>query len=596
MIGQTVTLGWWAHTIRDHGGVLFVDLRDRYGITQIKADPATTDASLLQTINAIKDEYVIKVTGEVAARPEWTINSDLATGEIEVIPTSVEILSASKPLPFQISQENAVGEEIRMEHRYLDLRRERMKDNIMARSTLTMATFEFFRDEGFVYVETPSLIKNTPEWAREYIVPDRRRSWSGYVLPQSPQQLKQMLMVAGYDRYVQLARCFRDEDLRGDRQPEFTQIDLEMSFVEQEDVLQLMERYYRHLFAFYPHKMIQNDTFRRMTYDEAMSIYGIDKPEWRTEKLTITDVSEIAAQSDMKVFGDIVASGGVVIGMVSDKLYSRGEIDKFTTRLQEKGAKWLAYIVWGENGPTSPILKFFSEEQQQALLTQLWLTEGKVAFFQAWDWQPAHELLGYLRTILIEEQWLVTNKQDELACGFVTDFPMFEVDEETWGIAAVHHPFTKPKDEDIPYVLELAKMIEWWHTLTSDERTAVMAIKSDAYDVVVSGYEAAGGSIRIHDATLQKAIFTIFGLSEQEIEARFGHMLRAFSYGVPPHGGCAVGFDRTVMILQDEPNIREVIAFPKTQKGEDLLLGAPSAIDEKLYDELHLRVVGWEEE
>ncbi len=593
-IGKKVVLSWRVNSIRDHWGIIFVDLRDRYGITQIKADPKTTDPKIMEILEEAWPEYVLKVQGKVVKRPQGTENPEIPTWEIEVIPSKVEILSKSEVLPFPVDVETPLKEETRMEYRYLDLRRQRMQQNIIARAKITQeAINHLINKRNFLYIETPALIKNTPEGAREYIVPSRHSPWKAYVLPQSPQQLKQILMVSGFDRYVQLARCFRDEDLRGDRQPEFTQIDLEMSFVEQEDVLNILEDLFIHLSeSLYPSRPLIFKPFERMSFDEAMDRFGIDKPELRTQQLQLQDLTEIMAQTDLHVFKKIIEQGGVAKAIVAPKVYTRWEIDKFEKLLKEKGAKGLAYFIVENWEIKSPLIKYFSQEVLNKFRQALGLNNSSniTVFVQVDEWLKATDLLGYLRNLLIKDLNLLEGKQDQLAFARVVDFPMFEYDEEANEIAAMHHPFTKPKDEYIPLILELAQKLKKDGKLSSEDKKQMMQIKADAYDLVLNGYEIWGGNIRIHDAKLQEAIFVLLGLTPEQIQNRFGHMLKAFSYWVPPHWGFAVGFDRAVMVYQNEPNIREVIAFPKTQKWEDLMLKAPSEIEPDLLKELGLEI------
>ncbi|MEF2175218.1 MAG: aspartate--tRNA ligase, partial [Candidatus Absconditabacteria bacterium] len=411
------------------------------------------------------------------------------------------------------------------------------------------------------------------------------------VLPQSPQQLKQLLMVSGFDRYCQIAKCFRDEDLRGDRQPEFTQFDMELSFVEQNDIISLIEKLFNGINNdLYSHRPIMANPFPVLTYDYVMNTFGIDKPELRTQELKLIDVSDVCLKSDLKLFVEIINNGGVVKGIVADKIYTRGVIDKFTAKLQEKGAKGLAYIIWDEEGPKSPILKFFSEELQIQLLEKLGAKKGTTCFFQATDLHSANEYLGYLRNLLISDMELTKENENKLAYAWVVDFPMFEIDEEG-NFAAKHHPFTKPKDEFVPLINEKAEKLRSGEKLSESDLKQLMLVRADAYDLVLNGNEVAGGSIRIFDKNLQRDIFTLLGLSQEQIDDRFGHIIKAFQYGVPPHGGIAIGFDRLLMVLRNSSSIREVMPFPKTQKGEDLMLKAPSEIDDKLLKEIGFKIV-----
>ncbi len=589
-IWQDIKISWWVNSARDHWWVIFIDLRDRFWITQVKADPDTVSNEVLEIAHWLKDEFVISVEWKVSQRPDWTENENIKTWKIEIIPNKIDILSKSDVLPFQVAEEKHVWEETRMKHRYLDLRREGMKNNIIARHNMTKEIFDFLVKKDFLYIETPSLIKNTPEWAREYIVPSRNKPWEAYVLPQSPQQLKQILMLSWFDRYFQIARCFRDEDLRWDRQPEFTQIDMELSFAEQSDVIDIITELFKEISKkSFPNKNIK-DNIPKLTWEEAMNKYWIDKPELRTKELEIIDVSDIASRSELKVFGDVVSNWWVVKWITANKVFTRSQVDKYTSLLQEKWAKWLAYIIWDEEGPKSPILKFFPEELQNELFERLWLKEGKTAFFQATDWLPANEFLGYLRTMLIKDMELTKGKENELDFTWVVDFPMFEIDEDTWKLVSMHHPFTKPKDDYIEYIKKVWKKIKNWENIDEKEKNELLKVKADAYDLTLNWYEIAGWSVRIHDQELQESIFYILWLKEEEIQERFWHMLEAFKYWVPPHAWIAIWFDRVVMIYQNMPNIREVIPFPKTQKWEDLLLNSPSEVDPKLLQELWLKI------
>lgn len=591
-IWETIKLSWWVNTSRDHWWVIFIDLRDRYWITQIKVDPATTESQTMSKAKEIKSEYVIQVEGKVSQRPEWTINSNISTWKIEIIPENIKILSESKHPPFEVADEHFVREETRMKYRYLDLRREQMQKNIKARNQITSKIFDSLKKEDFMYIETPFLIKNTPEWAREYIVPSRHSPGKSYVLPQSPQQLKQILMISGFDKYFQIAKCFRDEDLRGDRQPEFTQIDLEMSFVEENDIISLTEKLMKDIVSeIYPEKQILENPFPQIQRENAMNKYWVDNPETRIKNLEITDISEIAQKSDLKVFKDVVSNWGVVKGMLVDKTFTRWEIDKFTKLLQEKWAKWLAYIIWDEEGPKSPILKFFSEETQKELFEKMWAKEWTTIFFQATEWLEAVSYLGYLRTILIKEMNLTESLSNELWFTWIKDFPLFEIDEDSGKLTSSHHPFTQPQDKYLPLIKEISEKLQKWEKLNQEDKNKLLEVKAKAYDLVLNWNEIAGGSIRISDINLQNQIFTLLWISKEETQERFWHMLEAFQYWVPPHWGIAIWFDRLVMLLQNMSNIREIIPFPKTQKWEDLMLSAPTGIDENLLKELWLKII-----
>lgn len=614
LLGQEVVVSGWVNSIRDHWWVIFIDLRDRFWKVQIKADPKTVPEEIMNIIKKIKDEYVIKVRWKVVKRPEWTENPDIKSWKVEILPEYVEILSEAEHPPFEIAKEHPVWEEIRMKYRYLDLRRESMKKNIIQRHKILHKIFNFLSNKWFLHIETPYLIKNTPEWAREFIVPSRFSPGKGYVLPQSPQQLKQILMVAGFDKYFQIARCFRDEDLRWDRQPEFTQIDIEMSFVNSDDVMKITEDMLLDVVEnLYPEKQIVKKPFPRFAWKDIMDKYWSDKPELRYQWMQIVDVSDIAVRSDLNVFKNIVNDWWVVKWILVDANFTRSQIDKFTKLVQEKWAKWLAYIIFEWWEAKSPILKFFSDELKLELFSTLAGKdyssleealkdlEGKTAFFQATDWLQAVKILGFLRNLLIKELGLLEWKENLLYFLWVVDFPMFELDEDTWEIGAMHHPFTKPKDEYVEFIKQVWKQIKEFREQTwksvkdffrknSDILKKLLEVKADAYDIVLNWYEIWGWSIRITDPELQTAIFEILWLTPQQIEDRFWHMLEAFKYWVPPHWGLAIWFDRLVMILQNEKNIRQVIAFPKTQKWEDLMLKTPSQIDSQLLKELWLSV------
>lgn len=584
-LGQEVVLAGWVNKTRNLGGMTFIDLRDRYGITQVTFDPSKADFQLPE----LKSEYVIQVRGKVIARPETMINPEMTTGEIELEPSKIEVLASCKELPFSVDYENPVGEDIRLEYRYLDLRRKTMKENIIMRHKIYLETMNFFDQKDFLHLETPTFIKNTPEGSREFVVPARFEPWKFFVLPQSPQQHKQMLMVAGFDKYYQMARCYRDEDPRGDRQPEFTQVDFELSFVEQQEILDLIEEYFKHLSAkFYPHKKIKADPFPVLTWKEAMDTYGIDKPELRVEGLTFAEVTDWAKQSDFSLFQEAKC----VKAMVVPKEMGRSEIEKkYESFIKNKGSKALPWLCFTKTeGVKGSIAKFFSEAALESLKTLTGAQEGETVFFQADSWLNACNYMGMLRNEAIKELELTKGKEDELAFCFVVDMPLFEEGDDG-ELGATHHPFTTPKKEDIPLVKELGKKLSAGEAMTAEERAQLLEVKSDAYDIVLNGYELGGGSIRIHDAELQHAIFALLGLSDEQIQVRFGHLLKCFQYGVPPHGGCAFGLDRIVMLYQNMENIREVIIFPKNQKYRDLMLNAPSEIDEDLLQSLGLAIL-----
>lgn len=569
-IGTDVVLSGWVHRRRDHGGIIFIDLRDRFGLIQIVSDPVDFPDAHSQ-MDTLRPEFVVRVEGKVRARLEGHENPNMETGKIEIVAGNIEILSSSKTPPFEIDQEKEVGEEIRLKYRYLDLRKEKLKSNIVLRHKIIKFIRDFLETEDFLEIETPILIKGTPEGSREYLVPSRLYPGTFYVLPQSPQQLKQLLMVAGFDKYFQIARCFRDEDQRGDRQPEFTQLDLEMSFVDADDIMDLNERLLIELTKkFAPSKEMKEIPFPVLTYDEAMNIYGSDKPDLRFD-MPLSDVTDIAENCGFSVFSSAVAAGGIVkaLRVENGSKFTRKEIDELTEIARIYKAKGLAYILMEEEGPKSPILKFFEPEEIEMIVERCGAKTGDAIFFTADKFEIACEALGYVRKAVAEKLELI----DENLYSFcwVKDFPMFAEDEETGKLDAVHHPFTAPLDAE---------------QLKNDPEKAL----AKAYDLILNGNEIAGGSIRIHQSDVQKTAFDKMQISDEDAERKFGHMLEAFRYGAPPHGGIAWGLDRLVMIFADEPNIREVIAFPKDQKAKDLMLGAPSTMPKEQLDELHVQI------
>ena len=569
--GKKVTLAGWVHRRRDHGGVVFIDLRDRYGLTQIVSDPNNySDAHNL--MNEARSEYVLQIEGTVRKRPEGQANPNLHTGEIEVLVQKVTILNAAKTTPFEIDQEKDVSEDVRLKYRYLDLRHERLKDNLVLRHKVIKYIRDYMDKNDFIEVETPILIKGTPEGSREYLVPSRIYPGTFYVLPQSPQQLKQLLMVAGFDRYFQIARCFRDEDQRGDRQPEFTQLDVEMSFIDEHDIMKLNEGLMIDIVKkFVPHKKIKQTPFPILTYDEAMNIYGSDKPDIRFD-MPLSDVTDIASECGFGVFKSVAEKGGVVkaLRVEGGAKFTRKEIDEFEEVAKIYGAKGLAYMTHGDEGLKSTIAKFFSPEDLKEIIERCGSKNGDIIFFAADGFKTACESLGKVR-LAVAAKFNLLDK-DLFAFCWVKDFPMFEIDEETKKLNAVHHPFTSPKDSQ---------------EFGEDPANALAL----AYDIVLNGVEIGGGSIRIHNRDTQKKVFDVLGINDVDAERRFVHMLEAFQYGAPPHGGIAWGLDRLIMIFADEPNIREVIAFPKDQKAKDLMLGAPSQMPEEQIAELHIKTV-----
>jgi len=568
--GRQVRLAGWVNRRRDHGGLIFIDLRDRWGITQVVFDPEHGEA--FEAAERLRPEWSISVSGTVRRRPEGNENPELPTGEIEVEATSLEILNTSETPPFEIDRERPVDELLRLRYRYLDLRHERMKENIIFRHRVVKYIRDYLSERDFVEIETPLLTASTPEGARDYLVPSRLYPGEFYALPQSPQQFKQLLMVAGFERYFQIARALRDEDQRGDRQPEHTQLDLEMSYTTQDEVLELIEELYTGIVEELTDKRLASKPFPRLTYAEAMRRFGTDKPDVRFG-LELADVSEVARTSEFKVFRGAVESGGSVRGISVPGLgdLTRREMDELTAVASEGGARGLAHFRVTRDGLSGPIAKFFSGEEQRILREKLGAGEGDWLFFVA-DRDPVvFESLSRLRLHLRDRLGLVD--KDELAFCWITDFPLFEYNEEEKRIEPMHHMFTMPREEDIPL-------------LESDP----LKVTGQLYDLVANGVELASGSIRIHRPDLQQKVFDVIGIHREEAERRFGAILRAFRYGAPPHGGIAPGIDRLVMVLRDEPNIREVMAFPKTQAARDEMMDAPSPVTEEQLRELHIAI------
>ena len=570
-VGQSVTISGWIDKVRDMGPFVFIDLRDRYGITQVLVNE-NSPKEVLELAKKLKNEFVIQVEGKVNERTSK--NKNILTGDIEVLAENINVLSKSKALPFEIS-ENNINENLRLTYRYLDLRRKKMLDNIVKRNAMLFSIREFMNNEGFLDIDTPILGKATPEGARDFIVPSRMQKGEFYALPQSPQLFKQTLMVAGMDKYYQLAKCFRDEDLRGDRQLEFTQLDMEMSFIHQEDIMDLVERLAKKVFKDVTGEE-KLEKFDRITYDYSMNNYGSDKPDLRFD-MKIKDLSELVANKGFSVFDDAINNGGSVRAIVSDDVdFSRKKIkdleDFVKTYYKAKG---LAYIKVGEDGSiNSPIAKFFDEDTLNNIKNTLELTNNKIAFILADKNKIVLDGLGALRLKLGNDLGLIN--KDEFKFAWVVDFPMFEYSEEEGRYLAQHHPFTSIKKEDVKY-------------LDSGE---LEKIKSESYDLVLNGYEIGGGSIRIHDSELQAKVFDTLGLSKEEQIDKFGFFLETLSYGVPPHGGLAFGLDRWLMAMQKETSIKEVIPFPKTNKGQDLLTGAPASVDvRQLSEELKLKKI-----
>jgi aspartyl-tRNA synthetase len=577
-IGKQVTLAGWVNVTRDHGGVIFIDLRDREGLTQVVFRPEE-NAELAKQAHTLRGEDVIQVSGTVAARLPGTENPNLATGDIEIIPSELRILNRSEPLPFPLDAEPQ-NEDLRMTHRYLDLRRPRLARNLRIRHRAAKATHDYLDSQGFVEVETPILSKSTPEGARDFLVPSRITPGKFYALPQAPQQYKQLLMVAGVEKYFQIAKCFRDEDLRADRQPEFTQIDIEASFVTPDDIFDVTEGMLAAIFKASRDIDIKTP-FDRLTYREVLDRYGSDKPD-RRFGVELVDLGEIFRNSSFKVFRGAL-DAGVVVKAINAKGFAGitiGQADELTETAKLHGAKGLAFIKI-ENGEwKSPIVKFFSDAEKAALQSKLNTQEGDCVFFAADKWEIACEVLGRIRLHIAEMQDLLGKARSpslpEWDFLWVTDFPLFEwsPDENKWN--AMHHPFTRPKAEDMP--LFAAKKFP--------------DVRAEAYDVVLNGVEIGGGSMRIYEPELQKKMFEALGISPEARESQFGHLLRALRLGAPPHGGIALGLDRLVMLICGEQSIRDVMAFPKNNRGMDLMTRSPAEVDSHQLRDLGIKLVG----
>ena len=567
-IGKEVLVGGFTQKQRDKGELVFIDLRDRTGIVQLIFDDST-DRAVMEKAKDVRSEYVLMAKGTVRRRE--SVNPDLPTGEVEIFVTELRILAKAQTPPFHITDETDTNEELRLRYRYLDLRRAKLQKNLMMRAKIVKAARDYFSDNGFIEIETPMLMKSTPEGARDYVVPSRVHNGSFYALPQSPQIYKQLLMISGFDRYVQFARCFRDEDLRADRQPEFTQIDLEMSFVDTEDVMEMGEGFVKYIM-----KHVMNvditEPLPRLTYKDAMERFGSDKPDIRYG-MEICDLSDLVRDCGFSVFSGAVAAGGSVRGIVvknGASTYTRKEIDKLTDHAKGIGAKGLAWVRWVDEKPACSFAKFFSEEELAALLAKLGCEKGDVALIVADKDRVTLPVLGALRQTCAKRMNIIP---EGYAFLWITEFPFFEWDDESESWVAMHHPFTIPLDECLPY-------------LDSDPAS----VRAKAYDLVLNGIELSSGSIRITDYELQQRMFEALGLSDEEIAAKFGFLVDAYKYGAPPHGGMGIGLDRLSMLLCGADNIRDVTAFPKVQNASELMSGCPSPIDAKQLDELGIGI------
>ena len=569
-VDQEVVLCGWVSRRRDHGGLIFVDLRDRRGLVQVVFDEASMGEGTFHKAESLRSEFVVGVRGKVRARSSETVNPNMETGEIEVVCEELRILNKSKTPPIEIQDGITTDEMVRLKYRYLDLRRPEMQKNIILRHKVTKIMRDFFDREGFLEIETPMLCKSTPEGARDFLVPSRLNAGEFYALPQSPQIFKQLLMVAGFEKYFQIVRCFRDEDLRADRQPEFTQLDIETSFLNQEDILQLMENMVVELFDRAIGAKIEKP-FLRMTWDEAMRRFGSDKPDLRFG-MELMDISEYVKGSEFKVFNSVLEAGGQVkvINVEGYADIPRRELDGLVQYVQGYGAKGLAWIQYAEEGVKSPFKKFYSDETFEEIKQATGAKTGDLLLVIADKPLVVAQALGQLRLEMGRRRGLID--ENKLSFLWVVDFPMFEYSEEEKRWKAMHHPFTSPRHEDIQYLL-------------SDPGR----VKADAYDMVLNGVEIGGGSLRIYNADLQEKVFEALGLSKEEAHTKFGFMMDAFQYGTPPHGGLAFGLDRLVMLMAKRKSIRDVIAFPKNQSAADVMSQAPSMVDEKQLRELYIR-------
>ncbi len=573
-IGNEVTVGGFTQRIRDKGSLIFIDLRDRTGIVQLVFDD-TTDKAVFEKAKSVRSEYVLMAKGILRKRE--SVNTDIKTGDVEILVSDLRILSKAQTPPFEITNDTKVNDELRLKYRYLDLRRKKLQDNIIMRHKIAKIAREYFYDNGFLEIETPMMIKSTPEGARDYLVPSRIHEGKFYALPQSPQIYKQLLMISGFDRYIQLARCFRDEDLRADRQPEFTQIDLEMSFVDVDDILEIAEGFI---------KKLMNETLGidiptplpRLSYNDAMNRYGSDKPDTRFG-MEITDISDVVKNCGFGVFTSAIENGGSVRGIVAKdgaKILSRKEIDKLTETAKGIGAKGLAYIRWVDDAPNCSFAKFMSEDEMQAVLKALGCEKGDVALIVADKNKVTLPVLGALRLTVAKQLDIIPEGWNYL---WITEFPFFEYNEETQHWDAMHHPFTMPLDECIPHLEENPEKVF-----------------AKCYDLVLNGVELCSGSIRINDPELQQKMFELLGLTEEEIQAKFGFLVDAYKFAAPPHGGMGIGLDRLAMLICGADSLRDVLAFPKIKDASELMSDCPAVVDEKQLEELHIKTVLSEEQ
>lgn len=568
-IGQEVVLNGWVNTRRDLGGLYFIDLRDRFGITQLFIYPET-QAELYTKAKTLGNEYVIWAKGKVRLRENP--NSNIPTGLIEIWIDDFDIINEAELPIFEISDKVEVNEELRLKYRYLDLRRPSLQNNFIIRNKVYQITHKFFYEQNFLEVETPVLMKSTPEGARDFLVPSRNNKGKFYALPQSPQIFKQLLMVSGFDRYMQIVKCFRDEDLRSDRQPEFTQIDLEMSFVDQNDILIIMEGFIKELWK----EILNYDTpseFIRMSYYEAMSKFGSDKPDIRFD-LQLVELNEVVNKSEFKVFADVISSNGSIVALNAKGCanYSRKQLDDLTDFAKKYGAKGLAWIKFENNEIKSPISKFLTEKELEDIKLLTKAEDGDLILISSDTWTKSHTICGALRLEIAKQTGILDKIKDKFSFHWVLDFPLFELDEESGKYYAMHHPFTSPNQEDLDYL-----------------STDIGKARAIAHDLVINGHEVGGGSIRIHNSKVQSTMFDLLGISKEEADSKFGFLLEALKYGAPPHGGIAFGLDRLVMVLTNNDNIRDVIAFPKTTSGLSLMDGSPSFVDIEQLKELGIK-------